>query len=123
MASDHEWEREWPPHDELLILDGSLDTRTQVDECPKCAAIVRSESRNKHEAACWGPEPLPSGDAGRDLLADYTRALVQVLQSFPELGEHTVKGTAMSPAGARSIHTRFYGEDFWITIERTVQGG
>lgn len=120
MASDHEWEREWPGWPEFHITElDPLGTGTAVCyECPRCGGLVRAPARGKHEAVCWGPEPLPSGDAGRDLLADYAQTLVRVIQSFPELGEHTVKGTAMSPAGARSIHTRFYGEDFWITIER-----
>lgn len=45
---------EWPTYDEYLILDGGLDHRVQVDECPVCASIVITTSRDKHERLCWG---------------------------------------------------------------------
>lgn len=44
---------EWDNLATLLILDDNLDHRVQVDECPKCAAIIRTENRQRHERVCW----------------------------------------------------------------------
>lgn len=44
---------EWPLYEELMVLDGGLDHRPSVSECPRCAAIVRTESKEKHEGVCW----------------------------------------------------------------------
>lgn len=44
---------EWATFDEYMILDGGLDSRACVDECPKCAALVLHSNREKHEGVCW----------------------------------------------------------------------
>jgi hypothetical protein len=46
-------EYQWAEYDEYLILDGGLDHLIRVDECPKCAAMVRTENRTRHETVCW----------------------------------------------------------------------
>lgn len=133
MVSDpFEWERKWPRYDEYLILDGSLDSRVQVDECPRCAAIVRTENRLKHEAVCWGPEeevreptnPFPSTRANADrLLSDYAVMVRRLLQEAPELGEHRLHDYGTWDGDKHIARTTFYGKDFLVTIERVVEGG
>lgn len=129
MADDFEWEREWPPDDTLLILDGSLDDRT--NECPRCAAIVFTRNRLKHEAVCWGPEevrepanPFPSTRANADrLLSDYAVMVRRLLQEAPELGEHRLHDYGTWDGDKHIARTTFYGKDFLVTIERAVEGG
>lgn len=129
--ADETWK--WPEYGELLILDGGLDHRTSVDECPKCAAIVLTENRTKHEAVCWGPEesrpkdpfvsvperPALAADAFRELV-NYSRLVETQLRLAPELGRHVVTESASVESG-RSwtiLRTHAYGADYKITIER-----
>lgn len=122
------WEREWPRYDEYLILDGSLDSRAQVDECPRCAAIVRTVSRAKHEAVCWGPEQAPVNpflyESPNRLDIEYVVMLRNLLRSAGELGEHTlVDHESRDHNGAHTFRTTFYGNDFRITVQRGTTRG
>lgn len=118
---------EWPQYEEFLILDGGLDHRVQVDECPRCASVVRTESRSKHETVCWGPAPStpdnPFKVVDRDLASEYVGFLHRLLEKAPELGEHVVKNRTACSDGQTIFRTVFYGKDMLITVERAVRGG
>jgi hypothetical protein len=45
----------WNNLSDLSIRETDYDGHSQVsvDECPKCAAIVMTRIRTKHEAVCW----------------------------------------------------------------------
>jgi hypothetical protein len=45
---------EWPEYEHLALYDYDQDPiMVRVDECPRCAGIVRAENREKHEGVCW----------------------------------------------------------------------
>lgn len=59
MADDFGWEREWSRTTiELVETDAVGTSSVSGDECPRCAAIVRTLNRAKHEAVCWGPDAV-----------------------------------------------------------------
>lgn len=44
---------EWNNYSRFVMEETDNDDRIAVDECPVCAAMVRSSSREKHERVCW----------------------------------------------------------------------
>ena len=57
-GDDVGWKREWTTTEHMAVWEHDYDgdSPVSVDECPRCAAIVRTENRPKHEVVCWGPE-------------------------------------------------------------------